>query len=913
MTQTQMGQSIGEFFGVSHARLDRWQVLNGAAKAFAARRGDDSEARAALDAVRPVEEYFAYPGVGLVNLLEARLSDHDASGFARTVQRISAALLSKSYRYDRGAFETGDESEHFDVDRLRPTSGPDQGYRPYFEVLVVTPSPREHWPKIIAELRALRRIEDPIVAEPLCVGTFEDALLAVVLNGDIQSVILHDGFEFSSRLSTPGLRAYLTMHLQLTATELSPDAYSVKLATAIHALRPELDLFLLTDKNVEAMAGDDRLSVIRQIFYQVEEPLETYFAVLAGVTDRYQAPFFDNLKQYARRPIGTFHALPVARGKSIFNSNWARDMAEFYGANLFLAESSATTGGLDSLLEPTGNIKVAQEKAARAFGADRVFFVTNGTSTSNKMVHQGILRPGDIVLVDRNCHKSHHYGMVLSGAQPLYVEAYPMKAYSMYGGVPLRTMKRAMLDLKADGKLDRLRMVVLTNCTFDGHVYNPKRVMMELLAIKPDLVFLWDEAWFGFARFSPFYRSRTAMGARAAIRAELATPGYRDCFAAQTAQLGADFDPRDERLLGTPLIPDPDKVRLRVYQCHSTHKSMSALRQGSMVLVADDDYDSVEENFHEAVFTHASTSPNQQIIASLDVARRQMELEGYFMVGHAIEHALTLRREVNGHPLISKYFRILGNDDMVPPDYRQSGFVDFFSDATEWSTIAKAIRDDEFWLDPTRLTLVCGTAGFDGTQFKNLLANEYDIQVNKTSRNSILLQTNINNTRSDIAQLIKALLRISHKVESELGAGGAAERAIFDARVASLMTDVPDLPDFSSFADRFRDIPGSVTTEGNMRDAFFAAYRPEQCEHIPLFGEEIDTRLKDGPELIAANFVIPYPPGFPIMVPGQVITQETIDFMRKLDVKEIHGYDSHHGIKLLRPGVEAGPNRSRAK
>ena len=130
-------------------------------------------------------------------------------------------------------------------------------------------------------------------------------------------------------------------------------------------------------------------------------------------------------------------------------------MGEFYGQNLFLAETSATTGGLDSMLEPTGNIKVAQEKFARAVGADHVFFVTNGTSTSNKMVYQAVTAPGDIVIADRNCHKSHHYGMVLSGAQPLYVEAFPMTEYSMYGAVPLRTIKQAMLDLKAEGRLDR--------------------------------------------------------------------------------------------------------------------------------------------------------------------------------------------------------------------------------------------------------------------------------------------------------------------------------------------------------------------------------------------------------------------------------------------------------------------------
>src|SRR5207244_1705414 len=211
----------------------------------------------------------------------------------------------------------------------------------------------------------------------------------------------------------------------------------------------------------------------------------------------------------------------------------------FYGTNLFLAESSATTGGLDSLLEPTGNIKKAQELAARAFGAERAYFVTNGTSTSNKIVVQAICEPGDIVIVDRNCHKSHHYGFVLTGAQPYYVEAFPLTQYSMYGAVPLRTIKQALLDCAAEGKLDRVKAVDLTNCTFDGHMYNPARVMEECLAIKPDLVFLWDEAWFGFARFNPFHRRRTAMGAAAALAERYRDPAYRAAYEAFTAKAGA--------------------------------------------------------------------------------------------------------------------------------------------------------------------------------------------------------------------------------------------------------------------------------------------------------------------------------------------------------------------------------------
>jgi arginine decarboxylase len=639
------------------------------------------------------------------------------------------------------------------------------------------------------------------------------------------------------------------------------------------------------------------------MFHNVEELMELHLAILDGVNDRYDTPFFSNLKKYAQRPIGTFHALPLARGKSVFRSNWIRDMGRFYGTNLFLAESSATTGGLDSLLEPTGNIKQAQEMAARAFGAKRAYFGTNGTSTSNKIVVQAVCKPGDIVIVDRNCHKSHHYGFVLSGAQPYYVEAYPLTQYSMYGAVPLRSIKKALLDCKAEGKLDRVKVVDMTNCTFDGHMYNTKRVMEECLAIKPDLIFLWDEAWFGFARFNPFHRRRTAMGAAAALTARYRDPAYRDEYKAFAAKAGK-LDPKDaKKLLDMRLLPDPDKVRIRVYQTNSTHKSMSALRQGSMILVWDEDFHKVVGPFEEAFLAHTSTSPNQQIIASLDIARRQMELEGYELTMRMTELALKLRREINNHPLISKYFHIATPADMIPAEFRASGLKDYGPPHSNWKDVIDAFDNDEFALDPTRLTIICGSAGFDGTQFKGLLANRFDVQINKTSRNSVLVQTNINNTRSDAALLIKVLADLSREIEARLAQGGKPEQEAFAARVKSLMTDVPDLPNFSRFHDFFRENPKSVSNEGHMRPGFFMAYDDANCEFLKLASKEIDDRLKNGPELVSANFVIPYPPGFPIMVPGQVITVETITFMRKLDVKEIHGYHAAQGLKLIKPSV----------
>ncbi len=906
---------VDRFFTGAEARFDRWRSLVQAARSWEGvgsqqslnREASQAGVSASFQELRQWEDFFAYPGHALLKTLSERIDAGDAMGTVRLAQTLSAALLTHSYRNNLSDWEGEEQSPIGLAERVPGGSGETAPHRPYFEVLVVSPARPAAWSELAQELRNLRRPHDKFIYEPVFVGSFEDAVLGTILNGSLEAVIIYEGIPFASSHHSPVLREFLSSHLAASGIDPNLRQYSLALAQGLKQLRPELDIYFLSDRESEKVAGDINATCLRRVFYQVEEPLELHLSILDGIADRYDTPYFDNLQKYAQRPIGTFHALPIARGKSIFKSNWIRDMGQFYGLNLFLAESSATTGGLDSLLEPTGNIKLAQEKAARAFGADHVFFVTNGTSTSNKMVEQALLAPGDIVLVDRNCHKSHHYGAVLSGALPLYVEAFPLTQYSMYGAVPLRTIKKALLDLKAEGKLDRARLLVLTNCTFDGHIYNVERVMEECLAIKPDLIFLWDEAWFGFARWSPFYRRRTGMGAAAILESKFKDPAYRAAYKEQEKKIGADLNPKDKTLLETRLLADPDKVRLRVYQTNSTHKSMSCLRQGSMVLVKDPDFHAVEEQFHEAVFTHASTSPNLQIIASLDVARRQMELEGYELVNRAIQLALDVRREVNSHPLISKYFRVLGADDMIPAEFRNSGFVDYLSPGTNWATAVKALREDEFALDATRLTLVCGSAGFDGTQFKNLLAADYDIQLNKTSRNSVLLQTNINNTRSDIAQLIKVLVGISQGIEKKLADGGAKAKEAFAARVKSLMTDVPNLPNFSSFYSRFREDPSSLTGEGDMRSAFFGAYREEQCEHLKLSSPAIDKRLKEGPELVSANFVIPYPPGFPIMVPGQVINAETIEFMRKLDVKEIHGFSASLGLKLLNPAAMQSP------
>ena len=375
-----------------------------------------SSVEASFSDLRQWENFFAYPGPALLKKIEDRITQGVAAGTAaaHTVhqRRPAESLLSHERRGlgSRDVF-TGSMS-----DKLPISSDGDAPHRPYFEVLIATAAFPSTWTGFKEEFRKLRRQQDTFIYETVFVSSFEDAVLGTILNGSLEAVIISDGIPFSSLSNSPLLREFLSTHL--AAAGIGPDfsELSLSLGQALKLIRPELDIYLLSDREVEKVAGDPGADCFRRIFYQVEEPLELHLSILDGVADRFNTPFFDNLQKYAQRPIGTFHALPIARGKSIFKSNWISDMGRFYGVNLFLAESSATTGGLDSLLEPTGNIKVAQELAARAFGADHVFFVTNGTSTSNKMVEQALLAPGDIMVVDRNCHKSHHYGAVLAGA-----------------------------------------------------------------------------------------------------------------------------------------------------------------------------------------------------------------------------------------------------------------------------------------------------------------------------------------------------------------------------------------------------------------------------------------------------------------------------------------------------------------
>jgi arginine decarboxylase len=462
--------------------------------------------------------------------------------------------------------------------------------------------------------------------------------------------------------------------------------------------------------------------------------------------------------------------------------------------------------------------------------------------------------------------------------------------------------------LKAEGKLHKVRMLLLTNCTFDGLVYNVERVMEECLAIKPDLVFLWDEAWFAFARFNPTYRQRTAMASAARLREKFRGEEQRRLYEAQQSMLE---DAGDEALLETRLVAPPE-ARVRAYACQSTHKTLTSLRQGSMIHVYDQDFKGeVEQAFHEAYMTHTSTSPNYQIIASLDVGRRQVELEGYEFVQRQIEAALSMRRAIMTHPLLKKYFKILTAGDMIPEQHRQSGIESYYDAEQGWTDMWDSWEQDDFVLDATRVTLAVGGTGWDGDTFKTeILMDKYGIQINKTSRNTVLFMTNIGTTRSSVAYLIEVLVEIAKSIDEKLDDASRMERLSFEKRVANLMEELPPLPDFSRFHPAFQ--ASEVTGEGDIRSAFFLSYDDKKCDYLDIHGE-VKKELDAGREVVSASFIIPYPPGFPILVPGQVVSQEILAFMLALDVSEIHGYRPDLGLRVFtQDALEAQLNEKTA-
>ncbi|PHV12607.1 aminotransferase class I/II-fold pyridoxal phosphate-dependent enzyme [Chitinimonas sp. BJB300] len=622
---------------------------------------------------------------------------------------------------------------------------------------------------------AARQLDNPLGVTCSGVETAAEALLAIREDGEIQAVIVDD--QLHGELAGKSR----SKKLQMTALDLVHE---------IHALRPELDVYvLIAQENEDEVVNTLLCETVDGYFYR-DDPdyLGWYRIVNAQFQERAHTPFYDKLKQYVFMAKDAWHTPGHSSGDSLRGSPWAEDFYDFMGEHIFKGDLSCSVPMLDSLLHPTGIIEEAQQIAAKAFGARRTFFATNGTSTANKVILQTLLAPGDKLLLDRNCHKSVHHGVVISGALPVYMDSSTNEVYGLFGPVAKAVILKA-IEANADA-----RAMILTSCTYDGLRYDLKPIIEA--AHKHGIKVIIDEAWYGHARFHPEFR-----------------PTALEC--------GADF------------------------ATQSTHKVMSAFSQASMIHVNAPQFD--EHVFRENYNMHTSTSPQYSMIASLDVARRQMSMEGYKLLSRTLALAAELKEMINA----TGVFRVLELDDLLPNEVKADG-----------------VR-----LDPTKITVDISACGYTVDELQKLLFERFNIQIEKSTFNTITLLLTIGTTKSKVSRLYDALMRISRE--------GRAPRRLYRT---------PAIPHFTSL----KYLP---------RDAFYCG-----GQLSPLLDEADQVNAKLAGR-ISADQIVPYPPGIPVLVPGQVITPEIISYLvnllRSQKQVELHGVVFDGWLPCIRILTEA--------
>jgi arginine decarboxylase len=635
---------------------------------------------------------------------------------------------------------------------------------------------------------AARTLDNPLGIGFLGVTTAKEALALIESERDLQAVLVDDTLYTLSGKSHNGKNGSKARKLQMSALEL---------VQRITRFRPELDVYILIAQEKEDDVVDKLFTEsVDGYFYREERDYRGIYRILnAQIQERARTPFYDALKNYVWMAKDQWHTPGHSSGESLRGSPWVNDFYEFMGEHVFDADLSVSVPMLDSLMEPRGVIAEAQAKAAKAFGARRTYFATNGTSTANKVIFQTLLAPGEKLLLDRNCHKSVHHGVVLSGANPVYLDSALNRKYGLYGPVPKKTL------LNAIRKHPDAQALILTSCTYDGLRYDLAPIVKAAHA--KGIKVIIDEAWYGFARFHPEFRP-TALEA------------------------GAD------------------------YATQSTHKVLSAFSQASMIHINDPGFR--EHLFRENFNMHTSTSPQYGLIASLDVARKQAVMEGYKLLSRTLELAKEVKELINS----TRVFRVLELDDLLPDKVKHDG-----------------IR-----LDPTKVTIDISGCGYTVEDLQKELFERYNIQVEKSTFNTLTLLLTIGTTRSKVSRLYDALMRIAR-----------------ENKAPRRLVQTPEIPSFTNL----RYLP---------RDAYYCG-----GELVPVFDdrERVNRKLAGR---VCADQIVPYPPGIPVLVPGQLITSKVIEYVGDLlhshKRMEMHGV-VHEGylpcIRVLKPAEEKGLQR----
>jgi len=567
--------------------------------------------------------------------------------------------------------------------------------------------------------------------------------------------------------------------------------------------------------------------------------------------DSLPPPFFRALVHYAADGSYSWHCPGHSGGVAFLKSPVGQMFHQFFGENMLRADVCNAVDELGQLLDHTGPVAASERNAARIFNCDHLYFVTNGTSTSNKIVWNSVVAPGDIVVVDRNCHKSVLHSIILTGAIPVFLMP-TRNHFGIIGPIPLEEFLPETIQKKIEANpfardsKAKPRVLTMTQSTYDGIIYNVETIK-ELLDGHIDTLH-FDEAWLPHATFHDFYGDYHAIGA--------------------------------------------DRPRCKetmVFSTQSTHKLLAGLSQASQILVQDAEQQKLDRDvFNEAYLMHTSTSPQYSIIASCDVAAAMMEPPGgTALVEESIKEALDFRRamrKVDAEWGVDWWFKVWG------PDYLTDEGI---GDREDWM-----LNADDRWhgftalapgfnmLDPIKATVITPGLDLEGDFSEEFgipaaivtkYLAEHGVIVEKTGLYSFFIMFTIGITKGRWNTLVTALQQFKDDYDKNQPLWRVLPE--FVAKFPRYeKTGLRELCNEIHGVYKAHDI-ARLTTEmylSNMVPAMKPADAFAKMAH-----REIDRVLIDDLEnRVTAVLLTPYPPGIPLLIPGEQFNPVIINYLK---------------------------------
>jgi lysine decarboxylase/arginine decarboxylase len=663
---------------------------------------------------------------------------------------------------------------------------------------------------------------------------------------------------------------------------------SAEVLVALRKRNRRLPVFLLRDHEADTEVPVEVMEETSELVWLGEDTAPFIAGRIEAAAQRYrggtQPTMFKALVDFNKVHEYSWHTPGHTGGTAFLKTAAGLAFYRYFGENLLRSDLSVSVDALGSLLDHSGPIGQSERYIAKVFGADRSYTVTNGTSTSNRIVYAADLTDGNVALCDRNCHKSIEQSLTQTGALPVYLM--PLRNYlGIIGPIPSQRLTATALK----NIHPRATLATITNSTYDGICYNVRRVV-QLLDASVDRIH-FDEAWYGYARFNPLYRDHFAM---------YGNP--------------ADY-PRDAPTL---------------FATQSTHKLLAALSQASYIHLREGRSPIEHGRFNEAFMMHSSTSPLYTIIASNEISAAMMEESGQFLTSQSLGEACEFRQNVWRYrrELAEKgqgWFFTTWNPTTVtdPANGETYDFADaplelLTSEASVWTLRPGDewhgygdLEDDYALLDPIKVSVVTPGANTDGTLadaggipailLSSYLANK-GIVCEKTADFTVLFLFSIGITNGKWGTLLNALLAFKRDYD----ANEPLEETIPDVAAAHreryLGMGLRDLAD-----EMFAHIKSSRQTE-LQSEAFSRLPKPQmtpRAAYVRLVHDEVEQVTLDRlPHKTLATGIVPYPPGIPLLMPGESAGAKTEPFIGYLAA--LQAFDRHfpgfehdiHGVEV---------------